>query len=254
MTASRSALPRLARRSAATLLIGVLALAAAGCFNPFAPLVSRQRVASTQAPIPSSPAGVVKLFEWCWQNQDIARYEEIFTDDYRFAFAEGDSAGQPYQQTPYTRETELTNVGGLFVGDGDRPAARSVTLNLDKTMISLPDPRPGKDPKWHRSIRTHVDLKIEIDRGSGSIDAQIVVGNALFFLVRGDSAAIPPELIARGFTRDSTRWWIERWEDETLAEGGSSPAMAERGRTAAPTPLLPPRFITFGQAKVEAGR
>jgi hypothetical protein len=235
------------------LLTGAFTLMGTGCFNPFAPLVSHQRIASTQAPTPSSPAGVVKLFEWCWQNQDISRYEEIFTDDYRFAFAEGDSAGQPYRQSPYTRETELTNVGGLFVGDSDHPPASSITLNLDPSMISLPDPRPGKDPNWHRSIRTHVDLKVEIDRGGGSIDAQIVVGNALFFLVRGDSAAIPPELLARGFTHDPTRWWIERWEDETLSEGGAGvPAMATRARTASPAVLLPPRVVTFGRVKVDS--
>ena len=35
-------------------------------------------------------------------------------------------------------------------------------------------------------------------------------------MVRGDSAAIPAEL---GFGPDSTRWYIERWEDETLSSG-----------------------------------
>ncbi|MBI5170894.1 MAG: hypothetical protein HZA61_15500 [Candidatus Eisenbacteria bacterium] len=253
MTAPRS--QRLLRH-----LFAVLAFAAAfgvsGCFNPFAPLVSTQRVASTQAPIPSSPTGVVKLFEWCWQNRDLSRYEEIFTDDYRFTFAEGDSAGQPYRQTPYTRETELTNVGGLFNGSEDRLAAKSIQLTLDKTMISLPDPRPGKDPKWHRSIRTHVDLTVDLDLGGGSVDKQIVTGNALFFLVRGDSAAIPQELADRGFVRDSTRWWIERWEDETL-QVGSSGAIAEltrAGRGTQPFVVLPPRQVSFGQVKVEAGR
>ncbi|MFN8589330.1 MAG: hypothetical protein U0704_16180 [Candidatus Eisenbacteria bacterium] len=241
-------------RTALAAFVGTYLLVATGCFNPFSPLVSTQRIASTQAPIPNSPAGVVKLFEWCWQNRDISRYEEVFTDDYRFAFAQGDSAGQPYQLSPYTRETELRNVGGLFNGNEERLAAKSIVLNLDKTMISLPDPRPGKDPKWHRSIRTHVDLTVELDLGGGSVDKQIVTGNALFFLVRGDSAVIPPELVARGFTPDSSRWWIERWEDETLTEAvsGGVPNGALR-RVAAPTPLTFPRHVTFGRVKLEAG-
>lgn len=252
MTAHRS---RTRVRGALAACVTTFLLASTGCFNPFSPLVSTQRIASTQAPIPNSPAGVVKLFEWCWQNRDITRYEEIFTDDYRFAFAEGDSAGQPYQTTPYTRETEMLNVGGLFNGNDQRLPAKTITLNLDKTMISLPDPRPGKDPKWHRSIRTSVDLTVDLDLGGGSVDKQIVTGNALFFLVRGDSAVIPPELVARGFVPDSSRWWIERWEDETLQIGSSSGVPnGALGRAATPTVVLPPRQVSFGRVKVEGGR
>lgn len=251
MSSPRSRM-RAARAALASFAV-VFLFAATGCFNPFSPLVSTQRVASTQAPIPNSPAGVVKLFEWCWQNRDISRYEEVFTDDYRFAFAEGDSAGQPYTGTPYTRETELRNVGGVFDGNEERSPAKSISLNLDKTMISLPDPRPGKDPKWHRSIRTSVDLTVEFDLGGGSVDKQIVTGNALFFLVRGDSAVIPPELLDRGFVRDSSRWWIERWEDETLQIGSSGAANPALRRTASPTPLLFPRRVTFGHVKLEGG-
>ena len=36
------------------------------------------------------------------------------------------------------------------------------------------------------------------------------------------AAAIPAELQARGFKPDSLRWWIDRWEDETLASEGAS--------------------------------
>jgi hypothetical protein len=61
-----------------------------------------------------------------------------------------------------------------------------------------------------------VNLKVDIDEGN----ALEVTGFALFYVVRGDSAAIPPELYSRGFRPDSLRWWIERWEDETLAPEG----------------------------------
>jgi hypothetical protein len=66
-----------------------------------------------------------------------------------------------------------------------------------------------------------------------------VLGSARFFLVRGDSVAIPPELNTR-FGQDSTRWWIERWEDET--QGGDAAtrsrgdALAATGRAGTPLP------------------
>jgi hypothetical protein len=33
---------------------------------------------------------------------------------------------------------------------------------------------------------------------------------------------IPQELISRGFTPDPGRWWIERWEDETVGPGAGA--------------------------------
>jgi len=47
------------------------------------------------------------------------------------------------------------------------------------------------------------------------------MGFANFFMVRGDSALIPADLAARGFRPDSTRWYIERWEDDTFQEVGA---------------------------------
>ena len=49
-----------------------------------------------------------------------------------------------------------------------------------------------------------------------------ITGSLLFFLTRGDSAAIPQQLIDRGLKPDSTRWWLDRMEDETLAGAGVS--------------------------------
>lgn len=243
----------------------ILALVAAatgvsGCFNPFDPLVSTTRVASTPAPAPNTAANVIRLFEWCWKNRGIKEYEEIFTDDYRFVFAQGDSAGNAYRDAPYTREDELRSAAGLFVGTLDHEAASDIQLDLDKTLIALNDDRPGKDPGWHRSIRTKVNLKVTIDRGAGP-EVNEVNGYAKFYVVRGDSAAIPPELAARGFQPDPNRWWIERWEDETLPAGGTavapgveSASLARRGsRPAATNPDAPPIYVesTFGRVKLK---
>ena len=245
-------------------VICVLALVAAatgvsGCFNPFDPLVSTARVASTPPPVPNTAANVVRLFEWCWKNRGIKEYEEIFTDDYRFQFALGDSAGNAYRDVPYTREDELRSATGLFVGTVDREPATDIQLDLDKTLIALGDDRPGKDPTWHRSIRTKVNLKVTIDRG-GSPEVNEVNGHAKFYLVRGDSAAIPAELAGR-FPPDANRWWIERWEDETLPAGGaavapvieSSSVTRPGSRPAAANDPAPPIYVksTFGRVKLK---
>lgn len=208
------------KRALPILALAAAAIFASGCFNPFDPLVSTARVASTPAPSPNTAANVVRLFEWCWKNRGIKEYEEIFTDDYRFVFALGDSAGNAYRDAPYTREDELRSATGLFVGTIDLDPASDIQLDLDKTLIALGDDRPGKDPTWHRSIRTKVNLKVTIDRGSGP-EVNEVNGYAKFYLVRGDSAVIPRELAAR-FPPDANRWWIERWEDETLPPGGAA--------------------------------
>jgi hypothetical protein len=242
---------RLAALAAAAALVAALAT---GCFNPFDPLVSLQRVESTPAPAPNSPANVVKLFAWCWLHRDPALYSEIFTDDYRFQFAPNDSAGNPYRDSPWIREYELSSAQHIFVGGADRPPASDIQIAIDNLLVPLSDPRPGKDPKWHKSIRTHVDLKITFDV-NGSPDVQSVTGYALFYLVRGDSAVIPVELAAQGFRPDSTRWWIERWEDETAGaaapQAGVQPVPAGRRRGANPALLLPPGQVTFGQVKRE---
>lgn len=234
------------RRLAATALLTTLIAGASGCFNPFDPRVSVQRAASTPAPSPNTAANAVRLFEWCWKYRGIKEYEEVFTDDYRFQFADKDSAGNAFRDVPYTREDELRSASGLFVGNADHDAASDIQLDFDKTLYPLNDDRPGRDSLYHKSIRTHVDLKVTLDRGAGP-EVNEVHGYAKFYLVRGDSAAIPKELADRGFLPDSNRWWIERWEDETLPAGAAplriGPAGPSRGAVIF-------RTTTFGDVKV----
>ncbi len=247
------------RRILALCVVATCGLVLASCFNPFSPRVSLERVASVPAPSPTSPANLVKLFAWCWVNRDPAMYAEVFTDDYRFVFAPNDSAGNPFRDQPWLREDEMSMAQHLFVGGTDRPPASSIVVNMDNNLIALPDPRPGKDFRVHRSIRASVDVKVTITSADGTPDVQPISGRALFYLVRGDSAVIPAELIKLGFKPDSTRWWIERWEDETAGATapnrarptlppGAMPA-AGRRRTAAATTVLPPE--SFGQLKAD---
>jgi len=209
---TRSALSRM-------LILALLALAAIGC-SPWTGAVAPPP--ADPHPSRSTPAGVVHRMEWDWQHLDAADYATLLTGDFRFVPAVGDSAGSGWSEgTPWNREIERLVAMRMFdPAPSAPPSVSDLVLNFDRTLISLPDTRPGKNPRWHRSIRTHVDLRVEMDVGGGDLDLQIIVGNALFYLVRGDSARLTANQQWEGATNDSTQWWIERWEDETLEYGG----------------------------------
>jgi len=244
-----------------------LAFATAGCFNPFSPIVSNQRAASVPAPVPNSPVNAIKLFQWCYDNRAVAQYREVFTDDYRFQFSQSDSAGNQYRSAPWTRTDELSYATNIFVGSPpDRLPAKQITLALANSLVPLPDSRPGTNPRWHQQIRTTVTLNVTEDTGNGNGIQDNVNGYALFYLVRGDSAVIPDELKARGFVPDSTRWWIQRWDDETittgataalpagpgaLAAGRAGAASARRATGADPIPIVARYDLTMGELKVK---
>lgn len=199
--------------------LGLLAmmLVAVGCYNPFDPPELTGGI-STPPPVPDTPSNALRLLEWCYNNRALAEYRELFTADYRFQFGALDKYGDAYKETPWTREDELTSATKLFQGSTDKQAAASITLNLDPNFSVRNDPRPGTNDRWHRSIRTSHLLRI-IDANQVQTD---VTGFSLFFVVRGDSALIPQELVDRGFGPDSTRWYIDRWEDESAITPGSS--------------------------------
>ena len=214
-------------------LVPVIALALAACTLPgCAQRASRLAAPIVDpAPVADSPAGAVRRLEWIWANRDTLHpLDELLTEDFRFVFAAGDSAGNPYRDAPWGTFDEALVVRHMFSGYGDLPPIDQITLRFDPNLIAFPDIRPGKDNPAHRTIWTGVDLRVDAgDRGKFEVR-----GNALFYLVRGDSVLIPPEAIARGLRPDSTRWWIQRWEDETLSEGARA---------------LPTRNPTWGQLK-----
>ena len=240
------------RRFIALLLLALLAAAIAGCFNPFDPRISVERVVSSPAPTPSSPAAAVKLFAWCWKNRDPARYTEVFTDDYRFIFGSGDSAGNPYRDRPWVREDEMNMALHMFTGGADVPPASDVFISIDPVLNAVVDPRPGHSFKCHRTITTTVDLKVTVTDASGTPSVTPIGGRALFYLVRGDSALIPSELIAKGFKPDSTRWWIERWEDQTVGANGAAarPAGGPGALRAAAGAAARTNSFTIGRLKL----
>lgn len=168
--------------------------------------------------VPDSPKALIDAFALAWNHRDPGQYPELFTDDYEFAFASVDSAGNAFANRSLTRGDEIEIARHLFVtGTASNPPAQRIVLTFDRTFIPEPDSRPGKTYPWHVEVKRNVVLAVDT-----ADQAFRITGAVRFFLVRGDSAAIPPDLAARGFRPDPNRWWIERWEDETLDTGGAS--------------------------------
>jgi len=192
----------------------VVVCAALFAFASSCDRVTRPPIPPETAPTPSSPVNAVRLLEWAWDHRNCETLEPLFTEDFQFVFVAGDPAGGAWQDTPWTREDELAASCNLFA------RAIDVRLDMGQSLVALTDPRPGKNPAWHKSVHAPVNLAVTASGDAGP-EVSEVSGYAYFYLVRGDSAAIPPELVARGFGPDSTRWWIDRWVDATLPSGGA---------------------------------
>jgi hypothetical protein len=223
-----------ARRLLVVAVLCCLALLASGCFDPFAPRVQGRGI-SAPPPVPNSPGGVLRLFEWAYNNREYSVYTTLFTDTYRFAFGSRDTAGYRYRGDTWTRNDELPSAKNLF------DAATSITLQLDKSFAVFVDTRPGYgDTTYHRTIRTQVLLNI-VTQDNSQINVQ---GKANFFLTRGDSAAIPADI---GLKPDPNRWYIDRWEDETDAGTLTSAMLARVGPGG--SVVLPARVATKASAQ-----
>ena len=244
-------------RPLAALLVLAIALGLAGCYNPFSPRIAPVLGNSKPAPVPTNAPNLLRLFEWCYNNQAIAEYREIFTDDYRFNFSPTDSSGSEWRGTPWTREDELISATQLFVGgSATEPPASSIRLSLDKNFFIFPDPNYttgptgwDRDGRWHKNIRTTVTLVIGTEGGSSTE----IQGHGNFYMIRGDSAVIPEELRLRGFEPDSNRWYIRRWDDETAQEGLAQAVAVARARQLAghrdAVPATPVAGLTWGAIK-----
>ncbi len=206
------------RRLLALRLIACLAAAwaaSAGCssspwtnlaFNPLLPIESA-------APAAHSPEGALRLLEWSYNRRDVAHHRTLFSDDFRFIFGVLDPAGFAFRDTSWTRDDELDYFEHLVSGDSALAAATSLSLAFDRNFRLTADPyRPGAA---HVLIRTSVALHV-VARGRPNYDIE---GYANFFLVRGDSASIPTDLLAQGIGHDPNRWFIDRWEDDTFDAG-----------------------------------
>ncbi len=231
-----------------------LSVGLGGCLNPFFPRLSDTRAAPETAPQPDSPQNVLNLLRWCWENRAYTEYQGLFTKDYRFAFAQTDTSGAAYQGWAMTRDEDLRTARNLFEGseESTRPPAQRIVLYFDPNLVAMPDSRPGKIDPWHKEIRTSVNLTI--DNGT---DTWRVTGYARYFVVRGDSANVSDDLVS-GLPRDASRWYIERWEDETGGSSGYAVRPTVPGAAVLPDPALrrggaawpePPITSSWGHVK-----
>jgi hypothetical protein len=183
--------------------LGAVAALACSCANKtVAPATSGT------APVASSPSGALKRLEWAINHEDLAVIGGLLADDFVLVGAAVDSAGNPVRIEP-NRDLFLAALTAVF------DQASSVRFTLDQNLVPLPDPRPGRNPQYHKQLRSTFDLTIRTPTESFEVG-----GNLLVFATRGDSAAIPPDLVARGVKPDLTTWWLDRLEDETLIGPG----------------------------------
>jgi hypothetical protein len=203
----------------------LLAVAACAKHHPTAPAA-----VVDSGPVANSPANAVRRLTWALLHRDTTTYAGVLTDDFVFVFAPSDSAGNPWRDQPWDRACELPSIAHLLLGGGALPRASHLALAIDSMLFASPDPRPGHGNRWHRSVRTHIDLKLTVTDAGGTPSVTPVSGYALFFAVRGDSAVLSPERIAAGDC-DSTRWYLERWEDQTVgtATPGLHPEATQQG-------------------------
>jgi hypothetical protein len=195
----------------------LLALALAGCERR-ANVTFSSTSGAARLFGPGDPSGAegavaaVHDLEHVWERRDVNGYRLLLTGDFLFVPLSSDSSGNAFRGTQWTREDELAAAQHLFVGGGSLPAARTISVSLDPTLVSLPDPRPGKDPRWHRIVGTWAASSLRL-KSPGAFAMLRAGGLERFSLVRGDSVAIPAEELQRGVRPDSMRWWIERWDE-----------------------------------------
>jgi hypothetical protein len=187
-----------------------------GCFNPFRPAVTENpigTVVTSPAPRPTSSRNVMKLFKWCWENQNITLYEEILTDDFHFASAEADTEGNTSGREP-DRSDELASARHIFVGgSATTPPANSISMDFRSPLIPQIDTRPGRPSPWWVRFQTDVDITIRTDAV-----VYRILSKAVFYAVRGDTAKIPLEFANNpAFGKNRRRWYIERYEETGLA-------------------------------------
>ena len=154
------------------------------------------------------------MLEWAVDHSRPDLLEGLFSADFELFTAGLDSAGN-LTRVGIPRDTVLAAFRAMLEGVPGKSAPATAALVLDRNLLATPDTRPGRDPRVHRSLRTSCDFRVEDSTTQGAFH---VTGFLRFYASRADSAALPAGSTT---ATDTTRWWITRIEDETLAADGS---------------------------------
>ena len=209
--------------------LATFTLVVAGCSRTTEPVAPPPEV----APEPNTPQNVLRRLEWAVDRRDIEAIRELVTADF-VSYSQGvDSAGNPTSEIVQRREDLVVWFQQLLVGTPEHPPAAEVSLRFDGNLLPQRDPRPGYVDSLFKTIRTSLEMSVVWQDGT----LEETTGHALFFVARGDTVLVPEDLVRRGLKSDRSRWWMTRWDDQTIA---SEMPMAA-GAPSAPEPVGPPR-------------
>ena len=200
----------------------------------------------TPSALVASTIDPVTRFAAAWNQRSLEEYRRLLPSDFRFSFAPGDPAGDPYPDRAWSRDDEVLAVGRLFSGGwAGEPPATAVDLRYLQNPIVGTSYVPGRSYPWHAQVLVP-QLSLDVLRGLGEpLHAE---GKALFSVVRGDSAHLPQELLDLGVRADSTVWFIEGWRDLT------GPDPPPNQPPVAALALTPPSGVDPVMAWVDASR
>lgn len=220
--------------ASAALALAIVASVTSCGHSPTAP-----RAAAAPA-TPATALEVANFVQSDWRTRSESKYQLLLSADYHFEFAPWDSAwfGQP----PWSRADEESCALHLFeTGTPWVPPAKSITFDFLAPPSDSADPRPGMNPKWHRMLTLLPSVWIYYDDGAIQL-----TGREQLYVVRGDSASIPADLVATGVKPDTTRWWLDRWVDATPDPGFRAVPVRS---VAAPRGAQALSWWTWGRAK-----
>jgi hypothetical protein len=210
------------------MLCVAIAVAIAGCSKD----ESTPMTPTPAEPVADSPENAVRVLQSAFDHKDEQAWEIQFTADYEFPLNLADTTFNNFlireQEIEFARNLFVRGVPGIPLtpprsdqGSPEAaqvrlPPADKITCLLTEPLVATTDPRPGKAPEAHRRVQTRMELTVETPSGGYFVEEAMT-----FYLVRGDSASIDASLRERGVTSDSTRWYIDRWESDTVQAVGS---------------------------------
>lgn len=183
------------------LTLGPSTAALDGCSNRH--VLPNQVASEWQSP--SSPSAAVDSLIACWERLDGEHYPELLAADFVFHLEADTILWRPLW-ADLRRADEIEAARAILSGTATQPAASSIDIVRRNGLEVVPDPRSGKSPTFHRVLRAYYDFILRTPDYVFEVNTELV-----FYAVRADSAAIPDG--APTAAPDTSRWYVERWDE-----------------------------------------